>query len=187
LTASSTSVTRLPGSWTWHSSVLMPDHAVAITQTARPHFVCSCAPSASVSAYTPVVVHATTVHAVLAVCVCTLKFPSVPLCRVDIPGPTTPVGTRTDYSVGPWDYSTCATRHLMAWSARTMVEEYSDRKLYMTRSMWRTLRRIRLVLSPQTDWKHCLPGYIRRGRYSSLSYTHHLVITSNQSRATQHT
>jgi hypothetical protein len=24
------------------------------------------------------------------------------------------VGTRTDYSVGPWDYPTCAARHLMA-------------------------------------------------------------------------
>jgi hypothetical protein len=23
------------------------------------------------------------------------------------------MGTRTDYSVGPWDYSACATRHLM--------------------------------------------------------------------------
>jgi hypothetical protein len=56
-------------------------------------------------------------------------------CRMDIPRPTTPVGTRTDYSVGPWDYLTCATRHLMAWSARTTVEEYSDKKLYMTRSM----------------------------------------------------
>jgi hypothetical protein len=32
-------------------------------------------------------------------------------CRMDIPGPTTPVGTKTDYLVGPWDYSTCATRH----------------------------------------------------------------------------
>jgi hypothetical protein len=29
-------------------------------------------------------------------------------CRMDIPGPTTPLGTRTDYSAGPWDYSTCA-------------------------------------------------------------------------------
>jgi hypothetical protein len=54
---------------------------------------------------------------------------------MDIPGPTTPVGTRTDYSVDPRDYSTCATRHLMVWSARTMVKEYSDRKLCMTRSM----------------------------------------------------
>jgi hypothetical protein len=26
------------------------------------------------------------------------------LCRMDLPGPTTSVGTRTDYSVGPWDY-----------------------------------------------------------------------------------
>jgi hypothetical protein len=35
-------------------------------------------------------------------------------CRMDLPGPTTSVGTKTDYSVGPWDYSACATRHLMA-------------------------------------------------------------------------
>jgi hypothetical protein len=25
-------------------------------------------------------------------------------CRMDLPGPTTSVGTRTNYSVGPWDY-----------------------------------------------------------------------------------
>jgi tRNA(Ile2) C34 agmatinyltransferase TiaS len=31
---------------------------------------------------------------------------------MDLPGPTTSVGTRTDYSVGPWDYPACATRHL---------------------------------------------------------------------------
>jgi hypothetical protein len=54
---------------------------------------------------------------------------------MDLPGPTTSVGTRTDYSVGPWDYSTCATRHLMAWSGRTTVEEYLDRKLCMSGSM----------------------------------------------------
>jgi hypothetical protein len=30
-------------------------------------------------------------------------------CRMDLPGPTISVGTRTDYSVGPWDYSTWAT------------------------------------------------------------------------------
>jgi hypothetical protein len=35
-------------------------------------------------------------------------------CRMDLPGPTTSVGTRTDYSVGPWDYLTCTARHLMA-------------------------------------------------------------------------
>jgi hypothetical protein len=35
-------------------------------------------------------------------------------CRMNLPRPTTPVGTRTDYSVGPWDYPTCAARHLMA-------------------------------------------------------------------------
>jgi hypothetical protein len=35
-------------------------------------------------------------------------------CRMDLPGPTTLVGTRTDYSVGPWDYPACATRHLKA-------------------------------------------------------------------------
>jgi hypothetical protein len=28
-----------------------------------------------------------------------------PGCRMDLPGPTSSVGTRTDYSVGPWDYS----------------------------------------------------------------------------------
>jgi hypothetical protein len=33
---------------------------------------------------------------------------------MDLPGPTNSVGTRTDYSVGPWDYSTCAARYLMA-------------------------------------------------------------------------
>jgi hypothetical protein len=35
-------------------------------------------------------------------------------CRMDLPRPTTFVGTRTDYSVGPWDYPTCAARHLLA-------------------------------------------------------------------------
>jgi hypothetical protein len=45
-----------------------------------------------------------------------------PDCRMDLPGPTTSVGTRTDYSVGPWDYSACATRHLKAWSTRTTQE-----------------------------------------------------------------
>jgi hypothetical protein len=43
-------------------------------------------------------------------------------CCMDLPGPTTSVGTRTDYSVGPWDYSACATRHLKAWSTRTTQE-----------------------------------------------------------------
>jgi hypothetical protein len=56
-------------------------------------------------------------------------------CRMDLTGPTTSVGTRTDYSVGPWHYSTCATRHLMAWGARTTVGKYSDRKLYMSYTM----------------------------------------------------
>jgi hypothetical protein len=54
------------------------------------------------------------------------------LCRMDLPRPTTSVGTRTDYWVGPWDYLAFATRHLMAWRARTTVEEYSNRKLYMS-------------------------------------------------------
>jgi hypothetical protein len=54
-------------------------------------------------------------------------------CRMDLPGPITSVGTRTNYSVGPWDYSTCAPRHLMAWSTRTTKEKYSDRKLYKSR------------------------------------------------------
>jgi hypothetical protein len=43
-------------------------------------------------------------------------------CRMDLPGPTTSVGSRTDYSVGPWDYPACATRHLKAWSTRTTQE-----------------------------------------------------------------
>jgi hypothetical protein len=34
-------------------------------------------------------------------------------CRMNLPGPTTSVGIKTDYSVGPWDYSVCVTRHLM--------------------------------------------------------------------------
>jgi hypothetical protein len=41
---------------------------------------------------------------------------------MDLSGPTASMGTRTDYSVGPWDYSTWVTRHLMAWGARTAVE-----------------------------------------------------------------
>jgi hypothetical protein len=49
---------------------------------------------------------------------------------MDLPRPTTSVGIRTDYSVGPRDYPTCATRYLMAWCARTSVEKYSDKKLY---------------------------------------------------------
>jgi hypothetical protein len=48
-------------------------------------------------------------------------FP-LPDCRMDLPGPTTSVGTRTDYSVGPWDFPACATRHLKAWSTRTTQE-----------------------------------------------------------------
>jgi hypothetical protein len=54
---------------------------------------------------------------------------------MDLPGPTALVGTRTDYSVGPWDYLACATRHLMARGAKIMVEKYSDRKLYMSCTM----------------------------------------------------
>jgi hypothetical protein len=54
---------------------------------------------------------------------------------MDLPGPTTSVGTRTNYSVGPWDYSTCATQHLLAWSTRTTEEKYSDRKLYKSRTV----------------------------------------------------
>jgi hypothetical protein len=72
-------------------------------------------------------------------------------CRMDLPGPTTSVGTRTDYSVGPWDYPACAARHLMAWSTRTTDEKYSVRKLYMSRTVWKTPRRTRLVLYPYSD------------------------------------
>jgi hypothetical protein len=35
-------------------------------------------------------------------------------CRMDLPGPTTSVGTRIDYSVGPWDYPACTARYMMA-------------------------------------------------------------------------
>jgi hypothetical protein len=56
-------------------------------------------------------------------------------CRMDLFGPNTLLGTRTDYSVGPWDYSTWAARHLLASSARTSVEKYSDRKLCMSLTM----------------------------------------------------
>jgi hypothetical protein len=51
---------------------------------------------------------------------------------MDLPGPTISVGTRTDYSVAPWDYPTCAARYLLARGARTTVEKYSDRKLYIS-------------------------------------------------------
>jgi hypothetical protein len=51
---------------------------------------------------------------------------------MDLPGPTTSVGNRTDYLVGRWDYSAYATRYLMAWGARTTVEVYSNRKLCMS-------------------------------------------------------
>jgi hypothetical protein len=58
-----------------------------------------------------------------------------PGCRMDVPGPTTSVGTRTDYSVGLWDYLPCAARYPMAWSTRTTEEKYSVRKLYMSRTV----------------------------------------------------
>jgi hypothetical protein len=54
---------------------------------------------------------------------------------MDLSGTTASMGIRTDYSVGSWDYLACATRHLMAWGARTAVEKYSDRKLYMSCTM----------------------------------------------------
>jgi hypothetical protein len=82
-----------------------------------------------------------------------IKYKFIPThnCRMDLPGPTTSVGTRTDYSVGPWDYPSCATRYLKAWSTRTAEEKYSVRKLYMSCTVWKTPRRTRLVLSPYSD------------------------------------
>jgi hypothetical protein len=65
-------------------------------------------------------------------------------------------------------------------------------KLYMSRTVWKTPRRTRLVLSPYSDLQPCLPDYIRRGRDPSLIISshgvqlHHLVIVPNQSRDTQH-
>jgi hypothetical protein len=88
------------------------------------------------------------------------------------PWATTSVGIRTDYSVGPCDYPACATWHLMAWSTRTTEKKYSVRKLYMSRTIWETPRHTRLVRSPYSDLKPCLPDYIRRGRDPSL---HHLI------------
>jgi hypothetical protein len=70
---------------------------------------------------------------------------------MDLPGPTTLVGTRTDYSVGPWDYPACATRCLMAWSTRTTEEKYSVRKLYISCAVWKIARCTRLVLFPYSD------------------------------------
>jgi hypothetical protein len=72
-------------------------------------------------------------------------------CRMDLPGPTTSVGTRTNYLLGPWDCPACATRYLMVWSTRTTEEKYSVRKLYMSLTVWKTPRRTRLVLSPYSD------------------------------------
>jgi hypothetical protein len=37
---------------------------------------------------------------------------------MDISWPTTLVGTRTDYSVGPEDYLTCATWYLLVWERK---------------------------------------------------------------------
>jgi hypothetical protein len=54
---------------------------------------------------------------------------------MDLSGPTTSVGSRTDYSVGPWDYSAWVARHLLAWGARISVEKYLDRKLCMSYTM----------------------------------------------------
>jgi hypothetical protein len=51
---------------------------------------------------------------------------------MDLLGPTTSVGSKIDYSVGPWDYSAWAAQHLLVWSTRILVKEYSDRMLYMT-------------------------------------------------------
>jgi hypothetical protein len=55
-----------------------------------------------------------------------------------VPGPTT-------------RWAPGATRHLMAWSTRTTEEKYSVRKLYMSRTVWKTPRRTRLVLSPYSN------------------------------------
>jgi hypothetical protein len=72
---------------------------------------------------------------------------------MDLPRPTTSVGTRIDYSVGPWDYTACATRHLMVWSTRTTEEKYSVRKLYMSRTVWKTPRSTRLGSYRRLNWR----------------------------------
>jgi hypothetical protein len=57
------------------------------------------------------------------------------LCRMDPPWAHCLGGYQDRLHGGPWDYSACATRHLMAWGTKTTVEKYSDRKLYMSCTM----------------------------------------------------
>jgi hypothetical protein len=95
----------------------------------------------------------------------------VPFCRMDLTEPTTSVGTRTDYSVGPWDYPACTARHLMAWSTRATEEKYSVRKLYMSPTVWKTPRRTRLVLS--LFRLVTLPPGLYKARQGPFS--HHLI------------
>jgi hypothetical protein len=83
---------------------------------------------------------------------------------MDLLGPTTSVGTRTDYSVGPWDYLACAARQSMAWSTRTTEEKYSVRKLYMSRTVWTTPRRTRLVPVGVTVGHCAMPASTRACR-----------------------
>jgi uncharacterized damage-inducible protein DinB len=54
---------------------------------------------------------------------------------MDLPRPTTSMGTRTNYSVRPWDYSAWAEQHLLAWTTRISVEKYSNRKLCKSYTM----------------------------------------------------
>jgi hypothetical protein len=65
------------------------------------------------------------------VCCTNSALPVLGTCRMDLLRPTASVGTMTDHSVGPSDYSSCAARHLMVWGARTTLEKYSDWKLYI--------------------------------------------------------
>jgi hypothetical protein len=43
----------------------------------------------------------------------------------------------------------------MVWSTRTTEEKYSVRKLYMSRTVWKTPRRTQLVLSPYMSRTVC--------------------------------
>jgi hypothetical protein len=45
----------------------------------------------------------------------------------------------------------------------------------MSRTVWKTPRYTRLVLSPYSDLEPCLPDYIRRGRDLSLIISSHGV------------
>jgi hypothetical protein len=99
---------------------------VAVVTSFHSVFLCVVRPR-SLPCRSPFSVPTSAVLPVAAVVACARRKRGVRhgYCRMDLPGPTASVGTRTNYPVGPWDYSACATRHLMAWGARTTVGSYT--------------------------------------------------------------